>query len=105
MGGTTLRLHSATRSIIGRVEGMLEKTMMTDSQNGPRVAPISSAAPTGRGQERAFTPVSDTTVTFTRPFMLSSIHGPQPPGTYRVDTEDEEVVGPTFFPSRAASRD
>ena len=31
------------------------------------------------------------TVTFTRPFTLSGINGPQPPGTYTVETDEERI--------------
>ena len=36
------------------------------------------------------------TVTFTRPFMLSSIDGVYPPGTYEVDTDEELLEGLSF---------
>jgi len=37
-----------------------------------------------------------TTVTFTRPFTLSSIEGRQPAGTYRLEAEEEQVEGLSF---------
>ncbi|MFE0756969.1 hypothetical protein ACFW16_23615 [Inquilinus sp. NPDC058860] len=39
------------------------------------------------------------TVTFARPFTLSGINGPQPPGTYTVETDEERIEGsspPTY---------
>jgi len=33
------------------------------------------------------------TVTFARPFTLSGINGPQPPGTYTVETDEERIEG------------
>lgn len=39
------------------------------------------------------------TVTFARPFTLSGINGPQPPGTYAVETDEERIEGsspPTY---------
>lgn len=36
---------------------------------------------------------SSRTVTFVRPFTLSGIDGPQPPGTYTVETDEEQVDG------------
>ena len=37
-----------------------------------------------------------TTVTFTRPFTLSSVEGRQPAGTYRLEAEEEQVEGLSF---------
>jgi len=34
---------------------------------------------------------SSRTVTFARPFTLSGIDGPQPPGTYTVETDEEPI--------------
>jgi hypothetical protein len=34
---------------------------------------------------------SSRTVTFARPFTLSGIDGPQPPGTYTVETDEEQL--------------
>lgn len=34
---------------------------------------------------------SSRTVTFVRPFTLSGINGPQPPGTYTVETDEEPI--------------
>jgi hypothetical protein len=39
---------------------------------------------------------SHTTVTFTRPFFLSGIGEVQPAGRYRVETDEEEIVGLSF---------
>ncbi|WP_395677279.1 hypothetical protein [Inquilinus sp.] len=36
---------------------------------------------------------SSRTVTFVRPFTLSGIDGPQPPGTYTVETDEEPLDG------------
>jgi len=36
---------------------------------------------------------SSRTVTFVRPFTLNGIDGPQPPGTYTVETDEEQVDG------------
>ncbi|WP_342236396.1 hypothetical protein [Inquilinus sp. OTU3971] len=36
---------------------------------------------------------SSRTVTFARPFTLSGIDGPQPPGTYTVETDEEPIDG------------
>ncbi len=41
---------------------------------------------------------SSTTVTFTRPFLLSGIDGVQPAGTYTVET-DEELLQALSFPA------
>jgi hypothetical protein len=37
-----------------------------------------------------------TTVTFTRPFTLSALDGPQPAGTYRLEAEEEQIEGLSF---------
>jgi hypothetical protein len=37
-----------------------------------------------------------TTVTFHRPFTLSSVEGHQPAGTYRLETEEEQLDGLSF---------
>lgn len=37
-----------------------------------------------------------TAVTFRRPFTLSSVEGPQPAGTYRLETEEEQIEGLSF---------
>jgi len=37
-----------------------------------------------------------TTVTFSRPFTLSSVEGRQPAGTYRLETEEEQIEGLSF---------
>lgn len=36
------------------------------------------------------------TVTFCKPFALSSLDGLQPAGTYRVETEEEQIAGLSF---------
>ncbi len=41
---------------------------------------------------------SSGSVTFARPFLLSTLDGVQPPGTYRVDT-DEELLSDLSFPA------
>lgn len=41
--------------------------------------------------------VTETTVTFTRPFTLSSLDSVQPPGVYRVVIDEEEVLGLSFL--------
>ena len=43
---------------------------------------------------------TETTVTFTKKFNLSHLDGPQPAGTYRVVTVDEEIPGLTFIAFR-----
>jgi hypothetical protein len=35
----------------------------------------------------------ETTVTFQRPFSLKALDGPQPPGTYRLVIDEEEILG------------
>ena len=37
-----------------------------------------------------------TTVTFHKPFTLSSIDGPQPAGTYQLEAEEEQIDGLSF---------
>jgi hypothetical protein len=44
------------------------------------------------------TRTSSQIVTFERPFSLSAIDGPQPPGSYTVET-DEELIGSVSFPA------
>jgi hypothetical protein len=39
---------------------------------------------------------SETLVTFRRPFRLASFDAPQPAGTYRVVTDEEEILGLSF---------
>lgn len=36
-------------------------------------------------------------ITFGRPFTLSTLDGVQPPGTYRVVVEEEEISGTSFI--------
>jgi hypothetical protein len=42
----------------------------------------------------------ETTVTFRRPFMLADLEGMQPPGTYRIITDEEEIAGISFIAYR-----
>jgi hypothetical protein len=39
-------------------------------------------------------------VTFTRPFTLSDLDGIQPAGTYVIETDEEEIGGPSFIAYR-----
>lgn len=39
---------------------------------------------------------SETTLIFAHPFTLSALDGPQPPGTYLVVTEEDEIEGLSF---------
>jgi hypothetical protein len=43
---------------------------------------------------------TDTTVTFKRPITLTSLDGPQPAGSYRVVTDEEEILGLSFLAFR-----
>jgi hypothetical protein len=43
---------------------------------------------------------TETTVTFKNKFNLSHLDGPQPAGTYRLVTVDEEIPGLTFIAFR-----
>jgi len=43
-----------------------------------------------------FTRSSRKTVTFTRPFTLTGLDGPQPPGRYEVEMEEELIEGLSF---------
>ena len=40
---------------------------------------------------------TETTVTFTHPFTLPPLDGPQPAGTYRLVTDEEEIQGISFL--------
>jgi hypothetical protein len=40
--------------------------------------------------------MTETTVTFMRPFSLASFDAVQPAGTYRLVTEEEEITGLSF---------
>jgi hypothetical protein len=42
----------------------------------------------------------ETTITFSRPFELSSFNRPQPAGTYRLSIDEEEILGLTFLAYR-----
>ena len=37
-----------------------------------------------------------TTITFNRPFTLSSVEGRQPAGTYQLESEEEQIEGLSF---------
>lgn len=43
---------------------------------------------------------TETTVTFKRPFSLPELDQPQPAGTYRVITDEEEISGLSFVAFR-----
>ncbi len=43
---------------------------------------------------------TETTVTFKRPFILPELEGPQPAGTYRLFTDEEEISGLSFLAFR-----
>jgi hypothetical protein len=43
---------------------------------------------------------TETTVTFKRPFTLPSVDSPQPAGTYRLVTDEEEILGLSFLAFR-----
>ena len=43
---------------------------------------------------------TETTVTFKRPFILPEFEGPQPAGTYRLVTDEEEISGLSFLAFR-----
>lgn len=43
---------------------------------------------------------TETTVTFRRPFTLAPVECPQPAGTYRLVTDDEEILGLSFLAFR-----
>jgi hypothetical protein len=42
----------------------------------------------------------ESTVTFRHPFTLSAFDRPQPPGTYRLVTDEEEILGLSFLAYR-----
>ncbi|MDU0343952.1 hypothetical protein [Bosea rubneri] len=44
-----------------------------------------------------------TEVIFRHPFRLSALSNPQPPGTYRVVTDEEEILGLSFQAFRRAA--
>jgi hypothetical protein len=46
---------------------------------------------------------TETTVTFTHPFVLSSVEGPLPAGSYRLVTDEEEIPGLSFLAFRHAA--
>jgi hypothetical protein len=41
-----------------------------------------------------------TDVTFRHPFTLNGLEGPAPPGTYRIDVEEERIEGVSFLAYR-----
>lgn len=43
---------------------------------------------------------TETTVTFRHPFTLTSLDGPQPAGSYRLVTDEEEILGLSFLAFR-----
>ncbi len=43
---------------------------------------------------------TETTVIFKRPFTLPELEGPQPAGTYRLVTDEEEISGLSFLAFR-----
>lgn len=43
---------------------------------------------------------NEATITFRRPFTLASVGTPQPAGTYRLVTDEEEVLGLSFLAFR-----
>ena len=43
---------------------------------------------------------TETTVTFKRAFILPEFEGPQPAGTYRLVTDEEEISGLSFLAFR-----
>ena len=47
--------------------------------------------------------VNNSSVTFRHRFNLSSLDGPQPAGTYRLVTENEEIPGLSFVAYRRTS--
>ena len=44
-----------------------------------------------------------THVTFRHPFELSALQGPQPPGTYTLETDEEQIDGLSFNAFRRMS--
>lgn len=46
------------------------------------------------------TRITEKMVTFTRPFSLTGIDAVQPPGTYEVVTEEEQIPGLSFIAFR-----
>jgi hypothetical protein len=53
-----------------------------------------------KGKEDHPVRTTETTITFRRPFTLSALDKAQPPGTYRVVTEEEEIDGLSFVAFR-----
>lgn len=43
---------------------------------------------------------AETTVTFARAFTLPGLEAPQPAGTYRLVTDEEEIIGLSFLAFR-----
>jgi hypothetical protein len=50
--------------------------------------------------ETVATRTTETTITFRRPFSLTAIDGLQPAGTYRLVTDEEEILGLSFLALR-----
>ena len=46
---------------------------------------------------------TETTVTFRRPFTLLALDGSQPAGTYRLVTDEEEILGLSFLAYQRAA--
>jgi hypothetical protein len=49
------------------------------------------------------TRTTETTVTFERPFTLKALDGVQPPGTYRLVIDEDEIEGVSFLAYRRAA--
>src|ERR1700748_3820149 len=59
--------------------------------------PGGGRAPRGRTVRAPMQPRTITThVTFKAPFRLSSLEGEQPAGTYRIETDEEQIDGLSF---------
>ena len=50
----------------------------------------------GQQRIRMSTQATQTSVTFRKPFTLSSVEGLQPAGTYRLDTDERQTEGLSF---------
>ena len=46
---------------------------------------------------------TETTITFKHPFSLTPIEGQQPPGRYRLVTDEEEIPGLSFLAFRRSA--
>lgn len=61
------------------------------------------AAPTSIRRKEAWimaARTTETTVTFTHPFTLTGLDRPQPAGVYRLEADEEEVLGLSFVAFR-----